>query len=47
MDEKKIELLLEKLTSAAAEFAYEASEPDFCVKVLIDCHDGWVNVKKI
>lgn len=47
MDEKKIQLLLDNLTSAAAEFAYEASEPDFCVKVTISCKDGWVYIKKI
>lgn len=47
MDEKKIELLLEKLTFAASEFAYETSEPDFCVKICISCHDGWAQATKV
>lgn len=47
MEQEKIELLLEKLTSAAAEFAFEASEQDYCIKVSISCHDGWADVKKI
>ena len=47
MDEKKLQQLLDELKSAAANFAYEASDPDFCVNVSISCSDGWASAKQI
>lgn len=47
MEKYKKEQLLEKLTSAAANFAYEAKVQDFNIKILITCEDGWANAKEI
>lgn len=35
MEQEKIKQLLEQLSSAAANFAYEASEPDYSINVSI------------
>lgn len=44
MTSEKKESLLEQLTSAAANFAYEENEQIFSIDVTIDCEDGWVRV---
>lgn len=44
---KDEEMFLDKLSSEAADYAYEAKDNDFDVLVRVTCVDGWVSCELI
>lgn len=41
------ELLLDEISSAAAEYSCETNDPEFEILVKIKCSDGWVSAEII